>query len=903
MIRRTITSDLPRLCRTLPTFKHFHKLNVTSIRTNISQTSIAEWDRGGLTDSNSLSPLYSSMRQLMNKHSGAVCFIQVGSFYELYFEHAEIYGPKLGLKVTKRQSKRQSIPMAGFPVFQLQKFVKLLVQDFGSSVAIIDQYPHHDIVSDKIMHRKISRIVTPGTLVDETFLNFNSNNYLCGISLNPNCTNQPYDLDTPVGLSWIDLSVGDFYVQHTTLAELMSDIARINPSEIIISNEFSNDNLPSGDWFPQFKELRKYFIRYHNTVYNDLKLLFKVNLNQVRRKIQQFSQREEAAMNMILSYIHINLPDKNPSLDIPIQYWNGKYLLMDSRTREALELTERSSGGNTSVVGSLLNTIKRTVTASGTRLLTEWIKSPVLDISELQYRQLFVTLFISNPYLHLGILHQLKELGDFVRSVQRLALGTGDSVTHLKSIADGILQADNLRLLLQQESDNNQDVHRVFKRFLNQLEIPTPLAYQIKHTIDDSNEEPLTLDLQSDDQPNEETYKFIIRKDYSSELLSYHKSLNDLRLKESSIIDDHITLIHEIDPKLTLVKKSQHVKFTDILFITGKQKLIETLYNLLDHNDVKDKRKTSLLYKPYHWTNLQHDITEVITKITQYEQVVINELKQSTIETIISIRKMGKLMDFLDITASFATLSKEYNMVCPIFTNSNDLIVNDGRHIVVESGLKNVGDNFTPNDVDIDNNNKLWVVSGPNMGGKSTFLRQNAVIVILAQIGCFIPASYGKIGVVDKIFTRIGASDDLFSDLSTFMVEMIEVSNILKSATDKSLAIVDEVGRGTSGKEGLAVAYSTLISLLTVNECRTLFATHFGQELYNLLNQDEVNQTKILYYRTRVIQTQEKGFNLVIDHKLEPGISERSYALEVAMLAGFPENSVKLANHALKLLS
>lgn len=193
------------------------------------------------------------------------------------------------------------------------------------------------------------------------------------------------------------------------------------------------------------------------------------------------------------------------------------------------------------------------------------------------------------------------------------------------------------------------------------------------------------------------------------------------------------------------------------------------------------------------------------------------------------------------------------------------------------------------------------------MGGKSTYLRQNALIVILAQIGSFVPATKASIGIVDKIFTRIGASDDLYSDLSTFMVEMVETSNILKNATPRSLAIVDEIGRGTSGKEGLAIAYATLLNLLHVNKCRTLFATHFGKELESLLISDNVNQDKIRYYRTKVLHKErmpeEGNFNLIIDHTLERGISNRSYALEVAQMAGFPESALSKARKALKLIN
>lgn len=940
LLKNQLRGPIARRCFSRSIF--YEQPKKTNVRKTISKTAhdspipeqipVLDWDRGGRTQSESLTPLYASMKTLIDSNPGCVCLIQVGSFYELYFDQAETYGPKLGLKVATRKTNNYTIPMAGFPTHQLQKFVKSLVQDIEVNVAIIDQYPLEKSSTDSIIHRKISRIVSPGTLVDETFLNYNQNNYLVAIAFPSKCTKVPADSDLAIGLSWIDLSVGEFYVQQTTLGDLIADISRVNPSEIVISKDFQDDNLTNGLWFQDLQDLRKYFLRYHKTVYKDLKLQFKSNLQETRKKLESFSPKEEMAMNMILSYISVNLPETDPTLDIPTQYWNQECLQMDSRTREALELTERSTGGHTSVVGSLLTTIRRTVTPSGTRLLTQWVKSPILDVKELRRRQSFVHLFKENKFLRLSLRAQLVQLGDFIRSVQRLVFGTGDIVGHLQYIGDGLNKLEQLQVYLEGEAKKSTQAQKVLNPFLQNFKVNKTVADSIYSTLiiedcEQDSQVDTNHELVEEFDENisgsysnqsiekykgilklklEQSYTFAVQRDKDPTLKKAHDILDNLNRQEDELINSLRERIQEIDPKLSVTKKTQHGRYINILYISGKQKLIDETFKVFER-DVRERRKGSLLYKPNSWGKLQVLIDEQMDIIKQSEKEIIENLRQEVLAKVSEIRNVSRLVDYLDITSSFAVLAEESNLVCPTFVKSPQLNIVEGRHIVVESGLKADSDMFIPNNTKVGSDGKLWLISGPNMGGKSTYLRQNALIVILAQIGSFAPATKASIGIVDKIFTRIGASDDLFSDLSTFMVEMVETSNILKNATPRSLAIVDEIGRGTSGKEGLAIAYATLLNLLHVNKCRTLFATHFGREIETLLNLANVNQDKIRYYRTKVLHNDDvsgdKKFNLIIDHTLEPGISDRSYALEVAQMAGFPESALLTARKALSLIN
>lgn len=880
-----------------------------------------EWDRGGLTKENALTPLLLSMRRLIDTHKGCVCLIQVGSFYELYFEQATLVAPKLGIKVALKRTNNHSVPMAGFPVGHLRKFVKILVHDLQVNVAVIDQYLS---TTDAIMHRKVSRIVSPGTLVDESFINYSKNNYLVAISLPPQAAQGP-NPDLPVGLLWIDISVGEFHVQETTMADLASDLNRVSPSEIIVSKEFQ-DKSEVMDWVSEMANLKKYFVRYHKITYGDYKVQLKSSLQTTRKKLENFTVRQENAMNMVLSYVNVNLPDRPLSLDVPLQYYSSKYLHMDSRTRDALELTERLSSGLNSTVGTLFNTIKQTVTPSGTRLLTQWIKSPILDTKELKTRQAFVQLFSdSMPYV-MRVRNQLTKLGDPVRSLQKLALKAGPSVTHLLAIGEALSELEKLKSILNEIQKEHRS--EILQDFIDDFQVPLDISEEILDTlytdpvlasarelVDEGSAELLSVLLGAsptevgdyrnevlEKEDSDPPFVFNVKRDHNSALSKLHDALDETKKEEIEILQNVREKIAVIDPKAVITKKDQIGRYFDVIHISCRLKMSGEIAKLLDDNgEVRERKKTTLVYKPFLWSRLQELRNSIIHKIEEMEKSIIENLKRAVLEQTLQIRKVNRMADFLDITSSFAILAEAADLVCPKFVKSKYLNVMGGRHLVVESGLKTNGEMFTPNDIKLGPEGNLWIISGPNMGGKSTFLRQNALIVIMAQIGCFVPATRANIGIVDRLFTRIGASDDIYSDLSTFMVEMIETSNILSNATSHSLAIVDEIGRGTSGREGLAISYAALVSLLQTNRCRTLFATHFGTELKQLLDRDKVLQSNVRFYRTTV-QKSDGQYNITFDHKLEPGISERSYAFEVAKLAGFPDHSLKHAERALQLL-
>lgn len=879
------------------------------------------WDRGGKSKEKALSPLYSLTRKLIDENKGCICLIQVGGFYELYFEQAVSMGPKLGIKVATRKTLNLAVPMAGFPLHQLQKFVKILVHDLQLNVAIVDQYDHIRSDTD-LKHRKISRIVSPGTLVDESFMNYSKNNYLVAISPNGKPGIVP-DPDLPVGLLWVDISVGEFYVQQTTLRDLAGDLRRISPSEVILPKEYHVAEANTNH-FLDMADLKKYFVRYHKTTYKDFKLHFQKDILSTRKVLEDFTVREESAMNLVLSYANVNLPDRKLVLEQPSRYINTNYLAMDSRTRDALELTGRSTFGSISIVGTLLNTIKRTKTSSGSRLLSQWVLLPILDHEILEKRLDFVSLFKDNVLLTNETTKQLSLIGDSVRSLQKLALGSGSTVTHLQHIATGLFQLEQLRTMMDKVSNKLESKDSdLLKKFVKEFEIPAGVAEKIFNTIHVDNEissikptgeSELKLDLEFEEEYSEShgstlshtaesSVVFTVNKNYNKVLSGFHKILHEFREKESEILSEIDRLSKEIDPKSSVSHREQSGRHFDAIFVKCRAKFMDDIENeLITHvnADIREKKKGYIVVKTARWSDVIEHKKDLTRRILDLEKVIIDDLSLEVLSHISTIRSASRCADFIDVTSSFGALARENSWTRPKFATTKILSVTEGRHAVVESGLKENGKSFVANDTKLGSDGNLWVISGPNMGGKSTYLRQNALIVILAQIGSFVPAKRANICIVDRLFTRVGASDDLFSDLSTFMVEMIETSNILKNATSRSLAIVDEIGRGTSGKEGLAIAYATLLHLLEVNKCRALFATHFGSELKNLLDKDNVKQSKIRFYKTLV--TKSSDGKHTFEHTLEPGISEKSYAIEVAEIAGFPKSALKHAERALSLM-
>ena len=886
---------------------------------------------------NQLPPSMRQVRQLMDKYKGNVVLTQMGSFYELYFEHATQYAPKLNITLTNKNFSWGKVPFAGFPVSQLNRHLKVLVNQYGHSVTIVDQFKKElDINnnSNKFI-RRVTRIVTPGTFIDEALENFKENTYLLTVEFPDKCMERVADDRIQVGISWCDISTGELFVQHLCLSELVSAITRIQPKEIVLRDELIPYKIESGNWYPELVELKKYFISYHNpsSHYRPISSFIPIFASQdkktpgsvesqLRYMFETFEQKELAALRNLLIYVNDHFPNYAINFQLPKRQFVSSIMQIDSRTSRALEL--HSTLLNDNKRGSLFSTINRTITPIGSRLLTQWLSGPSTDIEEIKKRQRIVNIFLSDELICECIVQYFKEISDISRTLQKFSFGKGNAVDLLQivkslkvatAISKKLEQYKNCvtrekdKVILEELVKNLEFENTIIDDIFNSLNADEILKLVRRQEDEEFQGESM---VGSDDQRNNASnskYEMsIINLAFHSKLRSLFDKYWDLERRQLELeraMKCFFDSSFEIK-RLTL-KQRQNKDYVVQIVANGEQ--IKKIQEEISKNNkfmfcdstfsVVQKSGQTLWLSNKKWIELAYAIENAIFNIRTEENAILSSFKDKLVSRSNEIRNINNTIGYLDTLISFARLAREKNLVCPKVTTKPMLNIINGRHIMVEDGLASKSlTNFIGNNCEI-NSSEVWVITGPNMGGKSTFLRQNAIIVILAQIGCFVPCDSAEIGIVDKIFSRIGSADDLYNEMSTFMVEMIETSFILRGATKRSLAILDEIGRGTSGKEGVRIAFATVKYLIEHNKCRTLFATHFGKEMKSIIDKSKDESYKrlnsrIKYYQTNILKLENN--KLMYNYKLRPGICEKSDAFNVAKMAGFPYKALQVVH-------
>ncbi|KAJ5097617.1 hypothetical protein N7456_008338, partial [Penicillium angulare] len=881
-------------------------------------------------------------RNNMQKFKNCVILTRVGGFYELYFEQAEEFAPLLSLKLAFKKTTAGPVPMAGFPFFQLDRFLKILVQDLNKYVAISEEFAHE--VEDKarsgglMFDRKVARVVTPGTLIDEKFLDPSENNFLLAIYLDVPAleaeSRQNVDpqvsqhvlssVPQRVGLAWLDLSTGDFFTQLTTAQMLPSAIARIGAREILVDQDvqqsigqelqqlFGHEHrLVSFFQFPkEFQPMSKW----------DKMLEAPIPANTHA----SFTPEEVAAGYSLLEYIRVQLQGSNLKLQPPRRRHLDESMSIDRSSLRGLEILETSRDGFGK--GSLLHAVRRTSTKSGARLLRDRLTSPSTSLLVINERLDLVSIFIENENLRDSVIQLLKRSYDSQRLVQKFAMGKGDPddlicLSRAIEASKGVKQvlSDHERLLA---FDTTSGVKTSLNSMISRLYLqgPAALADQILSAID---EEGVLQQQRIQDNTAAEAaslaQEVAVSEGTSSELQSLPKKVRTksgdkivaepeagevetwiMRRSASDILNAlHTELEGLLDDKIALIKQLRdyvgssalNLKWTPglghICHVKGAKISQQSLEELGVTRNVSSTKSTRSFYLPA-WTELGNKMDRVKIQIRQEEQAIFERLRREVILNLVKIRRNAAVMDELDVACSFATLAQEQQMIRPILNEGTTHKIAGGRHPTVKLGLEEQGRSFVSNDCFLGGQERIWLITGPNMAGKSTFLRQNALITILAQVGSYVPAAYAEIGIVDQIFSRIGAADDLFRDQSTFMVEMLETAAILKQATPRSFVIMDEVGRGTTPEDGTAVSFACLHHLHYHNQCRTLFATHF----HGLADMTQKFQ-HLERYCTDIKETATGSFSFV--HRLRRGVNRESHALKVAQLAGLPHETILLA--------
>ncbi|MBA8769773.1 DNA mismatch repair protein MutS [Wolbachia pipientis] len=820
-------------------------------------------------------PVMEQYLNLKAQYKDHLLFYRLGDFYELFFDDAIKAAKLLNIVLTKRgNSYGQDIPMCGVPAHSSESYLHKLI-DLGFKVAICDQLETADEAKKRgyksIVKRDVVRVVTPGTIIEDSLLEDKSNNYLASI----------VEQNDEYAISWLELSTGKFFHTLTSLKALDSDLLRISPRELLISEKFTED-----------EKIRSILKNYKISITQHAQSFFEYSKShrtlcefyKIRElgSIGNFSKVEIMACGALLEYVRVTQRGSIPRLEFPKIYKQQNFMLIDASARRNLELFSTQFGEKK---GSLISVIDHTVTASGGRLLKQMLASPLACSKAINLRLSTAQFFVNNHEPRRKIREILSNIPDIERSLSRLILGRG-SPKDMNLLKIGLGKTLELsEFLCKIESGENGSL---------------PQQYVIQTEIQPASRAGMTV------------------KSDESELSTIHKSLGNhkdlFELLNSAILDNNLSSVKEGG----FIHSKYNSELSELSYILNNSnklitKLRESYRDLTGiaalkilHNNIlgyyvevsanhkitsdifihRQSLANSMRYTTNELKELENKILTARDAAIGLEMKIFSELCSEVAKESEKIALAANALAKLDIRTAFAELAVQNNYVKPIIDDSKEFNICSGRHPVVE-----VNDKFIANSINLAG---IHLITGPNMAGKSTFLRQNALIAILAHMGSFVPAESAHIGVIDKIFSRVGATDNITAGYSTFMVEMIETATIVNQATDRSLVILDEIGRGTGVYDGLSIAQAVIEHIHNVNKCRAIFATHYHE------------LTKVSKYLKNVkcfcVKIREWNGEVIFLHEVIEGIADESYGIHVAKLAGFPDSVLNRASEVFEEL-
>lgn len=816
-----------------------------------------------------MSPMMEQYHEIKAANPGLLLFYRMGDFYELFFDDAEIAARALGITLTKRgKHLGQDIPMCGVPVERADDYLHRLIA-LGHRVAVCEQTedPAAARARKSVVRRDVVRLITPGTLTEDTLLDARANNYLLAIARARGSAGADR-----IGLAWIDISTGEFNVTECSTGELAATLARINPNEAIVPDALYSDT----ELAPTLRELAAVTPLTRDvfdsaTAERRLCDYFAV---ATMDGLAALSRLEATAAAACVTYVDRTQLGKRPPLSPPSREAAGTTMAIDPATRANLELTRTLAGERR---GSLLDAIDCTVTAAGSRLLAQRLAAPLTDAAAIARRLDAVEAFTADSGLREQIRSSLRAAPDMARALARLSLGRGGP-RDLANLRDGIRAADEVLAQLGQLATPPQEIASA----MGALQRPSRgLCAELGRAL-------------ADDLP-------LLKRDGGFVREGYEPALDETRkLRDAS----------------RLVVASMQARYADD---TGIKALKIRHNNVLGYFvEVSAQHGDKLMAAPLNATFIHRqtlagqvrfttaELGEIEAKIANagdralgLELEIFDRLAAMIDAAGEDLRAAAHAFALLDVATALAKLASDDNYVRPEVDESLSFAIEGGRHPVVEQALKKAGEPFIANACDLSpgpaqTSGQIWLLTGPNMAGKSTFLRQNALIALLAQVGSFVPASRARIGVVDRLFSRVGAADDLARGRSTFMVEMVETAAILNQASERALVILDEIGRGTATFDGLSIAWAAIEHLHEQNRCRSLFATHY-HELTAL-------SAKLPRLFNATVRVKEWRGEVVFLHEVLPGSADRSYGIQVAKLAGLPPSVVTRAKAVLAKL-
>ena len=806
-------------------------------------------------------PMMAQYHALKAEAPDCLLFYRMGDFFELFFDDARAAAACLDIALTARgEHEGEKVPMCGVPVHAADAYLARLIKG-GHRVAIAEQIESPAVAKARggksIVARAIVRVVTAGTLTEDVLLDGKAANWLVAVA----------QVGGAYGIAAADVSTGRFELCKVGEGGLDAEIARLNPSEVIRADTAVLSLSKDGQREPSFDRLRT--AERPATDFDSAKGEARLKtLHNVATLdgFGAFSRAELAAAGGLLAYLDHAGKGTVPFLSPPVRRTRSAHMAIDAATRESLELTV-SSGGTRA--GSLLDCIDRTVTGAGARMLATDLSAPLMDRAQIDARLALVGHWAGDSGARAGMRETLKRIHDISRALARLSAGRG-SPRDLGNLRDGLAAAWDLRETLSRYADRPV----LLDSLLPDLGGHGALIDLLKGALVDS-------------PPIDASTGGYIAPGYDA-------ALDDLRDTGGHGRREIAALEAQFRTRTGIA--TLKVKHNGVLGY---------------HIEVPARAADPLMAAESGFTHRQTlagvvrfnapELHEVALKVTQSgahalaaEAAHFEDLTAQTLVSAAAISATADALARLDVASANAERAVESGWCCPVLVDHPCLEIEGGRHPVVEAALAKSGARFVSNDCALSETDRLWLVTGPNMGGKSTFLRQNALIAVMAQAGCFVPATRATLGLVDRLFSRVGASDNLARGRSTFMVEMVETAAILAQATEHSFVILDEVGRGTSTYDGLAIAWAVVEAVHEVNKCRCLFATHY-HELTRLA--EKLDALSLHHVRAR----EYKG-DLVLLHELAEGPADRSYGIAVARLAGMTPTVLARAKAVLSKL-
>jgi DNA mismatch repair protein MutS len=822
-----------------------------------------------------VTPMMEQYIEIKAANPDCLLFYRMGDFYEMFFEDAEVASRALDIMLTKRgKHLGQDIPMCGVPVERAEEYLHRLIA-LGHRVAVCEQLEDPAEAKKRgaksVVRRDVIRLVTPGTLTEDTLLDARRNNYLLAIARARGSSDAPARL----ALAWIDISTGEFRIAECERAMLAAEIARLEPGEIIVSDSLYSDADLAG------------FLRNSNivtplgqdvfdgaTAERRLTNYFAVATSEAFGSLTRLELTAAAAC---ITYVERTQIGKRPPLSPPVREAAGATLAIDQATRSNLELMRTLSGESR---GSLLDAIDRTVTSAGGRLLARRLAAPLTDPDAIHTRLDAVEALVADTAARSDLRAQLRSVPDLARALSRLVVGRGGP-RDLAAIRDGLESASELARRLDAMADAPAEIVQAAAA----LRRPDPtIVAQLEAAL-------------ADELPALKRDGGFIRQGHDP-ALDEARALRDESRRVIAALQARYA--EETGVKALKVKHNNVLGyFIEVSAQHGDKLMTPPLNAAFIH---RQTLAGQVRFSTTELGELEAKIVSAADRALGLELEIFERLADVVTTASDSIKDAAEALAVLDVEAALALLAVERDFTRPEIDTSLRFEVEAGRHPVVEQALTRDGAPFVANDCDLSpppegkggGGGRIWLLTGPNMAGKSTFLRQNALIAVLAQMGSFVPARRAHIGIVDRLFSRVGAADDLARGRSTFMVEMVETAAILNQAGERSFVILDEIGRGTATFDGLSIAWATIEHLQEANRCRALFATHF-HELTAL-------SATLPRLHNATVRVKEWQGDVVFLHEVVPGAADRSYGIQVAKLAGLPAAVIERAKVVLTQL-